>query len=396
MAAPSVVDVRAPALGKAARGCVAPGQERRKQRYWGRYVVRTLARRLERQKAGSSSFARIIGCGVFPVAGRSVGIAVRSGLDGPCGYEVGVQHCGSVWTCPVCSAKIRARRAVDLGALCERYTADGGWLVMVTFTMRHSREDSLEGERHAMTRAWSSLRQSPAFRDLGPEVDGFVCATEVTDGENGWHLHKHVLFFVPGSSAGDAGATGCGVRKQAEVLSTDLPTTRLGSVMAMIGALAPLWCRLIERHTGKVPVRERAFDMQLMNSGAGVYLSKVGDELTRSDVKGRSPFGLLHGVAAGEPRAIARWIEYADTMKGAHALEYSKGLRELLGALPELSDDEIVAQDEGGVIVEWLPASEWYRLCESFDSEGVSLAFRRLEYWEARARSGPLPAVRRG
>jgi len=298
--------------------------------------------------------------------------------------------CGQVWSCAVCSSVIRSERAARLKAECERYAAAGGMFVMLTLTMRHGVGDSLRGERVALAKAWASLRHSAAFRLLQTRIDGFVSATEVTRGENGWHLHKHVLFFVPGRRPGTPALPDAACGKQAEMLLTDSPTTCLLRVCGMIRPLSAVWCRLIEKHTGKEPIAERAFDMQIVDSGIGVYLSKIGDEMVRADAKDRSPFALLDD---GEEESLELFVEYADAMKGAHTLEYSKGLRALLGAGLDVSDQELVGLERGGVVVETFPASTWRRMCDHCDVRGVSDADRRMIWWEVKVWLGLVEGV---
>jgi hypothetical protein len=46
----------------------------------------------------------------------------------------GLQTCGSVWACPVCSAKIAERRRVEIMAAMAAHKAAGGWVNLLTLT----------------------------------------------------------------------------------------------------------------------------------------------------------------------------------------------------------------------------------------------------------------------
>ena len=100
---------------------------------WGslrdrRYALRTLLWDV-------SALHRLRGCG----RGRRaavVGVRYSPGIGA--GFS-GLVTCGSVWACPVCSAKILARRSLELGAGLLAWEAAGGRLVMGTLTMRHHR-----------------------------------------------------------------------------------------------------------------------------------------------------------------------------------------------------------------------------------------------------------------
>ena len=55
----------------------------------------------------------------------------------------GLQTCGSVWTCPVCAAKIAERRRVELLDAMELHKAQGGAVFLLTLTTPHQRGDVL-------------------------------------------------------------------------------------------------------------------------------------------------------------------------------------------------------------------------------------------------------------
>ena len=55
----------------------------------------------------------------------------------------GLQTCGSVWTCPVCAAKIAERRRVELLEAMELHKAQGGAVYLLTLTTPHQRGDVL-------------------------------------------------------------------------------------------------------------------------------------------------------------------------------------------------------------------------------------------------------------
>ena len=84
---------------------------------------------------------------------------------------------------------------------------------------------------------------------------------------------------------------------------------------------------------GQAPTEERGFDVRWLDAGDADYVSKIGTEVARGDLKGtRSPFCLLdeaqHG-GGGVRRVVVR--EYASGMRGRQSIGWSKGLRDLLG-----------------------------------------------------------------
>lgn len=128
----------------------------------------------------------------------------------------GLQTCGSVWTCPVCSHKIQEIRRLELVAGLHRLTqADKEFIdkdgvihqpkdyqaVMVTFTFPHTAKQSLDYLVGAFNKALNLFKSGDGFIGFKNKFKylGQIRAFEVTWGSNGWHVHTHELFFV-GSS----------------------------------------------------------------------------------------------------------------------------------------------------------------------------------------------------
>ena len=59
--------------------------------------------------------------------------------------------CGSVWTCPVCSLKIAAKRAEELAAAIDTWKDRDGYLCMVTATIQHRHGDRYLADRRHST-----------------------------------------------------------------------------------------------------------------------------------------------------------------------------------------------------------------------------------------------------
>jgi hypothetical protein len=106
----------------------------------------------------------------------------------------GLFTCGNVWSCPQCSRKISAARATELERVMGYYVEKGGYVVLVTLTLRHRHGQRLDVLWDAVAQAWDAVTKARAWRkdkkDL--KLAGWVRATEVTCGCNGWHPHLHV------------------------------------------------------------------------------------------------------------------------------------------------------------------------------------------------------------
>lgn len=157
-----------------------------------------------------------------PDDGQSVLIRRRE-VDGRmvASYQ-GLMTCGSVWSCPRCSAVVAHTRAAEIGAAVRECYRLGGKVYMLTLTMRHTGSDRLtdlwdalsSGWRSAFgTRAWTG--QSPRLEERNGElvrikgrsgdaelfqVAGLTRVVEATfgtpaHGGHGWHLHIHALIF---------------------------------------------------------------------------------------------------------------------------------------------------------------------------------------------------------
>jgi hypothetical protein len=324
-----------PRSGAAGSSRYSMDSVRRNLRYERRGTVARLAIWNFKAHGERCAFDRVSFCG------RAMGGAVPIMSDGRKCWPSGVAQCASVHNCPVCCAKIKARRAVEIEALCNSHALAGGRFSMLTATVRHDRSQSLDEVRGAVGSSWRKVQRLKSWTDLRSLVVGQVVAPEVTFGENGWHPHLHVLLFTrPGVSE--------------DALNSALTSFR-GD-----------WLRLVNECLGRSPSIARGvhllhFGADSMAAAAG-YLSKVAKELTASDLKsGRDPFTLLDGAREGDAQSIAMWFEYARAMKGVRSVAYSKGLRELY-AVDELEDDDIAELDESaGVEVCWVSAEAWNR-----------------------------------
>lgn len=314
----------------------------RRQRYRRRSVAQTWDVRAARRKAGLDpngnggwvKASRRAFCGRARSIG-SVAVKVTNDEHGSRAHFSGVQHCGSVWACPVCAPIIRRERAEEITEAARRHLASGGGIAMVTFTLRHSRIDSLSGLMRLLCDAYQDMSRSRAFRDWRADSGqrGSIAATEITYGLNGWHPHRHVLMLF------------------------DRPVTREDEA-AISDELFDMWSHAVDRCGGRTVSRD-AFDVRAVTRGeeqVAAYVTKtikgvdgIGAEVSLADVKaGRAdgsinPFQLLD---LGTPEAEKLWDEYAEATKGRSAIRWSRGLRDDLGMGVEKTDEEIVDEAE--------------------------------------------------
>ena len=323
------------------------GQETRLERRDHRMASRQLLWEL-------TTLKRLAACGRFPLGTEVVTKLAETQVA----HYAGLETCGSIWACPVCSAKIRNRRSEEISEGCQRWMDGGNSIVMLTLTARHHSGLRLDGLFDAISAGWRHLLQGrrwqTAKKRLG--IVGQIRAIEVTHGGNGWHPHIHVLL----------------------VIQEQVDPVALVEVVAGLRARWADW--LVSRGFDRPSERHGVhFDIAHSGKEAGAYVAKaqdvygkersVGNELTRLDLKrgrdgNRTPFQLLtEALETGDFDDITLWWEYETTTKGRQAITWSAHLRKLL--LPEeeqKTDEEVAAEEVGGRDIAVFVMAAWKRV----------------------------------
>lgn len=256
----------------------------------------------------------------------------------------GVETCSSVWSCPVCSVRVRGDRARAIIALDTWARAEGWQVSMLTVTVRHAMGDSLERLRRGIAGVWARVQRLTAWNDAMKAGAWFVRALEVTHGAHGWHPHCHVLLVSP-----------------VPLETLDVPDR-----------LAQDWRRAVVAELGTRHATSVQHGVDWREIAAGEYIAKMdlamGLELTdASDAKSakgasRKPSELLrdahaHAQAAraarerGEPHVaalhahaqrvdVARFRQYEAEMVGARLHTASRGLLKFWQAVADDERDE--------------------------------------------------------
>lgn len=320
-----------------------------------------------------SSVPRVRRCGFRRSSVRSdVAVKVADGV----GHFSGLQLCGSISACPVCGAKIRERRASEIRQAGDRWLSDdelvlkrpagkglvtlpvGRSLLFLTLTMPHDAGDALEATWDTIGDGWRHLLSGRQGQALGSTfgVVGKVTAREVTwSPANGWHPHLHVLLFLD------------------RVLEDD-------ELVALRGNLFSRWSKFMTMRGWRAPHERFGVDLQRVEqAGAlGDYLVKatgvggdewgVGRELTRADLKRGSsgsvtPWELL-GLAMrdGDCGALGLWQTWERVARGRQIITWSAGLKACVSVV-ELTDDEVVDEDQGGEVVAMIGRPLWAWVC---------------------------------
>lgn len=251
-------------------------------------------------------------------------------------FYTGLQTCGSVWTCPVCAARITEVRRQEIAQAIEGAYSLGYQSTMITFTFPHNNQMPLDDTLKQQAKALALFRKGNVWDTYKKKVSffGLIRALEITHGSNGWHPHTHELWLID-------------------------PKTKERDFKAFI---LKRWIDCLKK-VGLLPVkpskqqleavRKHSVDVK-MNCKASDYLAKadssanwgIDRELAKAVNKGNSkglhPFELL---AEDTPSNQELFIEFVLAIKGKSQLFWSHGLKEKLG-IKQLSDEEIAENEE--------------------------------------------------
>ena len=282
----------------------------------------------------------------------------------------GLQTCGSVWTCPVCAAKIAERRRVELLDAMELHKAQGGAVYLLTLTTPHQRGDVLVELLAQQGKALQSFLRDRKVKEVFKEMGhlGQVRALEVTHGRksarnNGWHPHFHILQFcqVNGSEAD---------RKD----WTARLYMRWAAYCQKAGLGMPSYAHGIKLDDG---------------TKASDYVTKWGleDEMTKGHTKkakagGESPFDLLRAALADrqDKQAMALFREFSECFKGKRQLSWSNGLKARF-FVDEKTDEELAQEKEDRAVLLGLLSVDQWRDVLKVDGRGVLLDIAAKGGW---------------
>jgi hypothetical protein len=283
----------------------------------------------------------------------SVSVMKSHHENGSSAHYKGLMFCGSVWTCPVCGAKISERRGHELREAFDAAHKQNIHVSHITFTFPHKKNDSLElilsHFLDAFKRFWDS---SPMrrFKDKYGCI-GRVRALETTySDQNGFHPHIHLLYFskikFEDLHSIQSLFLSCWNDKLSRV---GLPKANGRGVVIQNGDRAGEY------------INKFSDDSKLTKSGDSVTWD-MADEITKLHSKGGrakslTPFDFLrimdnpdaYGYESKDlPKFRALFVEYAKAFKGRSQLEWgrmSMDLRKNLGLKDTQTDDEILNED---------------------------------------------------
>src|SRR6266704_1188412 len=321
-------DVAADIAGYVPASAVVERGQRQEARYWLRGLLRQV-----------TSLKRLRSCGLpfsCIVVRRKDGVHHFSGMS----------TCGSGWACPVCSAKIRYHRALEVSKAIVNALDRGMGALFVTRTIPHIAEDRLGVTLNLLNQGrWYVVNQTTvkAARAAAGFIGG-IAAKEISYGHSGWHPHSHDV----------------------ELYEQEITLEHFATLSSVYYDYLD---RFYSRHGYTGLSRRHGVQVEHVNIGGVAlanYVAKLQEgsairlhtaqELTRADLKqGRAgslmPFDIAFQYLHTRDLALLKlWHEYERATFWKSVIRFTEGLRaRLLPDEPDESDEEKARKEVGGV-----------------------------------------------
>lgn len=274
--------------------------------------------------------------------GLAIGGIVTIRIHNRRGFATGLRACGNLWTCPTCSARIRARRELEIETALDTHVAGGGTIGMMTLTLQHNASMPLDYTINALNHAWKRLQQRRRYKPLYNALTGTITTLEITTGSGnaGWHPHLHILLLAG-------------------------PDSSYANIKEATEQLRDAWSQLVNKRT-TVYSLERGLNLTWFGHQSKVaakYVTKLAKEITLTDTKsGNDPFSLLDNSDHPTVDELHKklFLEYAYATRGRRAHRWSRGLRAALAMKPELSDEELASENQTLGIEALIIAGEYW------------------------------------
>lgn len=286
-------------------------------------------------------------------------------------YYRNLMKCGQVWVCPVCAGRIAEIRRVMLRAAIDnsstRYLP-----VLVTYTARHYRGQSLKDLLDRMVGAYREMRHSRLWKTYKDEylIVGEIRAVEITWNDNGWHPHFHVITFLD-----------LDILRYIKDENDDYHVAQLCS--ALESHLSALWIESLAKfklsaETGPaLNVRSSWALLDDYITKGGTVLPKntakwtMAEETTKSQFKkahaeGLTPWDLLIEAFCGIPDSGALFVEYVEATKGRSSLQWTPGLKDKTAVSGD--EDDLASQDESAldeILLMSLEIEQWREVVQT-------------------------------
>ena len=355
-----------------------------------KYVVGTYSENvseftdLQRDSAKPAGFKRLRGCG------STLGSVTPAMLTRESQRVVqgGLAQCGSVWACPVCSAKIQAVRSLEIKQALEWATGQNLHVQLMTLTARHDYSDRLIDLMSRMSESFADMKRGRSYRRIVKDAGlaGYIRAVEMTHGARGWHVHYHIVVFSQ-NGLPDAELRAAWVRALCshDVVDADDKRAYDDAVLhsfdlRTVGADA-LSVAAVSEYLGKddraVWYNADGSELRIDSTGeaaAQKAIEGAAKELGLANTKlgrksNRTPFQILRDAFVADldddaafSRDMRLVIEYVIATKGRKQQFWSRGLKAAVGIV-ERTDEEIVDDENETSTILWgLTRDHWNAL----------------------------------
>lgn len=278
----------------------------------------------------------------------------------------GIATCHNVWLCPVCAAKIQARRQAEIAQGIEWARRKGYVVQMVTLTARHDLSDRLADIRKAFGLAYRRMTQGSKWRAARRRAGfvGSIRAVEMTHGaRHGWHYHFHIIYIsrcgldlAAMESSWLSAISKAGFYDPADAVAADAAKRYAFDARDVVGAdVAQYLMKALSEHYLTKAAFSTLENAKADCDSAAAEVAKSNTKLGRR--RNRTPYQILRDafttdVDAHFLRDVRLFGEYATATKGSHQLDWSAGLKALVGIV-EKTDEELAEEQEQDARILW-------------------------------------------
>jgi hypothetical protein len=271
-----------------------------------------------------TSLPRVHKCGKTPIG--AVQIQVKDGVA----FTRNLTTCGSVWVCPVCSAKVLAKRQLEIADAITAWQKRNGYFVFHTITLPHPKGANVARQRLGLKTAWDAINKG-RFSALNKTYGqaGYLKVIECSSGDCGFHLHLHVIRFTTRWLTSN------------EVLDwSESLFNQMSKALVKKGFRAP-------------NIKAQAFDQVEITAEWSGYFAKSFDNpvdaasSTENVSRDHSVWRLLDKAIATPKSIYTRlWNDYEKGTHNLRQMTWSQGFRRELGLAEDETDTEISEEPE--------------------------------------------------
>ena len=284
---------------------------------------------------------RVCKCGKVTISDE-----IHVGLKNDNAVIRGLFTCGSVWSCPVCAAKIQEARRKEIAKAIKWAYLNDYKCIMITMTISHKQYEKLGHLMNKFTIARQKLKGGNPWKRLKESAGliGYISTLELTFGEiNGWHPHYHELWIVKKDCDTDLLRDRIADRWTRICLSQDLIRGNKDN-------------RLDKFNEKSIDIRDNVSSSEYLTKQSNAQEWGIDREMAKSSSKvaknkGYTPFQLLDkSDNSGTDRYAKLFMEFCNIFKGRKQHYWSRGLKELIN-IEEKTEEELSEEKQPEILL---------------------------------------------